>query len=203
LTSPDDTIALFAELSLTLAGFAGVVSACSGRERQFRSTELVRLIHVLSASATVLAGCLGFLIGSAGGLSSDQALALGGTVAGPLSAVLLLPLIRKAWRAVSEPDATTERWILLAVPILNIAVILIFGFAIFAQNPFFPLVLGFSIQLMLGLWLFSRLLTRSNQLGSLLNPVPPHSHPLNQKFIKESPCIPSSRFFLAAPRRYF
>jgi len=38
--TPDDAISLFAELSLGLAGFAGVGSAFAGRTREFRGRTL-------------------------------------------------------------------------------------------------------------------------------------------------------------------
>jgi len=162
LTSPEDTIALFAELSLVLAGFVGVVSAFSGRERRFRPTELIRLTHVLSCAATILAGSLAFFTSSAGGFSIAQSLTMAGAVSCAVAAVLLLPLTMRAWQSGKDPDSTSERWILIAIPVANLSVVLLFGLVTVVENGLFPLIGGFSTQLLIGLWIFARLLTRPN-----------------------------------------
>ena len=162
LTTPEETISLFAELSLVLAGFAGVVSAFSGRERQFRPTELIRLTHVLSCSATILAGCLGYFTCSAGGYSVAHSVATAGVASCAFAAVLLPPLTQRAWRSGRDPDSTSEPWTLFAIPAVNFCVIFLFGFAAVSETGSFPLIGGFSIQLLVGLWLFARLLTRPN-----------------------------------------
>ena len=53
----EDSIALYAELALALAGFAGIVSAVAARERQFRPIERLSLegFRMPNRSSTCLA----------------------------------------------------------------------------------------------------------------------------------------------------
>lgn len=58
MSGAHDVLSLYAELSLGLAGFVGVVSAFSGRDRVFQPIEKVRVMHVLGCAGSVLAGRL-------------------------------------------------------------------------------------------------------------------------------------------------
>jgi branched-subunit amino acid ABC-type transport system permease component len=60
LINISDAVELYAELSLALAGFAGVVTAFAGRERAFRPSERMRLVGIVVLSASVLGGCLAY-----------------------------------------------------------------------------------------------------------------------------------------------
>jgi hypothetical protein len=153
---------IYAELSLVLAGFVGVVSAFAGRTREYRPVELIRLTTVLGCAGAVLAGCLVFFASAAGGFSVDQSLSASGAASCALVAVVLLPLTQEARRRSHEPDSTTERWVLIVVPGLNFLVAALYAYAIIAERSLFLLIGGFSIQLLLGLWIFSRLLMRQN-----------------------------------------
>ena len=72
----ENSIALYAELALALAGFAGVVSAFAGKERQFRPVERIRLVGLMVFSGTVLAGCLAYTVGSIAGVAETRVLAI-------------------------------------------------------------------------------------------------------------------------------
>ena len=148
MTSFQDAVELYAELSLALAGFAGVASAFAGRERSFRPIERMRLVGVVALSASVLGGCLAFLAASIALLPSDQA----ETLAGLASLALLSPLfwvIPRLWVRAREPDSNVDSWSLYLVTLL--------GFGAGWQLAF-----SFGLQLLQGLWLFFLLLTRQN-----------------------------------------
>ena len=59
--TPSDAISLFAELSLGLAGFAGVGAAFAGRNREFLPMERSRLLSIVGLAASVLAGSLAYI----------------------------------------------------------------------------------------------------------------------------------------------
>jgi hypothetical protein len=157
-----DLISIYAELSLVLAGFVGIASAFSGRDRLYRPIEMIRLVHVLGAAGSVLAGCLFFFTAAAGGLDLDQSLAAAGVGGALVVAIVILPTTRRAWRDSAASDATTEPWALWLISIVNILVFVLFLSTVFVGIRQVTLIGGFSIQLLLGLWVFARLLTRAN-----------------------------------------
>jgi drug/metabolite transporter (DMT)-like permease len=123
---------------------------------------MVRLKTVLGCAAMVLVGCLVFFTGAAGGFSVAHSLAASGAASCALAAVVLIPTTLEARRRLRDPDSTTERWVLIVMSTINLLVIALFAYTTIAEDPLFPLVGAFSIQLLVGLWIFSRLLMRSN-----------------------------------------
>ena len=162
MLSPEEMFPLYAELALGLAGFAGVVSAFAGRDREFRPTERVRFLGVVLASATVLAGTFVFFAGSAGGYDDSISLRLSGAICLAISFSMGAPLPLTSWRAGKDPDSTTELWSLYVSLGTFIALWSLYSAAAVTQSGYVALVSGFSIQLLHGLWMFVRVLTRAN-----------------------------------------
>lgn len=160
--SVSDLLGLYAELSLGLSGFAGVASAFAGRSRDFRPIERTRVLGVLLNSGGVLAGCLVFLAADASGFEGSIPLRL--AAAASLAVTLFVPInvLPPAWRHMGDPDSTTELWVLL-VATSGIATNLgLYAATIgFDLGPAF-LLTAFTLQMLLGLWMFARLLTREN-----------------------------------------
>jgi len=162
MQSLSDAFSLYAELAIALAGFTGVAAAFAGRERAFRPTELTRLHGILGNSAGVLAGCLAFY--STRGLQlSEQASQSAVALASLLVAIVLLAVvIPNAWQHQRDPDSTAETWALAMVTTTMAALAVEY---VLAATPWVSaglIVVAFSVQLLLGLWLFVRLLTRPN-----------------------------------------
>ncbi|MFT4518139.1 MAG: hypothetical protein ACI9JM_000516 [Halioglobus sp.] len=158
----ENSIALYAELALALAGFAGIVSAFAGRERQFRPVERLRLGGLMSLSGMVLAGCLAYIVGSLAGIAEATVLVITATVCLiPLSALVLFRL-PQLWRRSEDADATVAKWSLYLVAALMLADLLLFGAAIFVPGSAWMIALGFSLMLLHALWMFVLLLTRAN-----------------------------------------
>jgi hypothetical protein len=161
MTSFQDAVELYAELSLALAGFAGVASAFAGRERSFRPIERMRLVGVVVLSASVLGGCLAFLAASIALLPSSQAEAL----AGLASMALLSPLfwvIPRLWVRARDPDANVDSWSLYLVTVLSVLETILLSSTGLGFGAGWHLALSFGLQLLQGLWLFFLLLTRQN-----------------------------------------
>jgi len=158
--TPDDAISLFAELSLGLAGFAGVGSAFAGRSREFLPMERSRLISVVWLSACVLAGSLAFVsvsfVSESASLRASAAASMIATLA--MILVMIPPLVR----AGSESNARSEKWVLPFSIGLTIVSALLYAFITWSPTSFGLLAATFSLQLFHSLWLFVRLLTRGN-----------------------------------------
>lgn len=150
------------ETSLALAGFAGVVSAFAGRERSFRPVERLRLTGLMSLSAIVLAGSLTYIVASLSGLTEPSVLAITSLVCFLATAVMLGSKIPELWRRSRDSDATVARWSLYLVTGLFLASLLFYGAASFVSGGAWMIALGFTLQLLHGLWLFVLLLTRAN-----------------------------------------
>jgi hypothetical protein len=157
-----ELFSLYAELSMALAGFVGVVSAFSGRNRLFEPIERVRLFTVLGCSGSVLAGCLAYFSASAGEHLSDQSLAVAGVAAFAVTAIVQLPTTAKVFRHIRDPETTTEGWVISLVPGIHLLALVLLASAVITGSALSLLVGAFSIQLLLGLWIFARLLTRLN-----------------------------------------
>lgn len=162
MQSVPDIFSLLAELSIALAGFSGVSSAFAGRERLFRPMERTRLQAVLLASSSVLAGCLALYSASSVGLSEAASAAVAAVVSMVLTLPILAFLVPAGRRHMKDPDSTTETWVLYAVSVYSLVLLGLFGFVAARQGGPDLLVLGFSCQLLFGLWMFVRLLTRPN-----------------------------------------
>jgi hypothetical protein len=61
-----------------------------------------------------------------------------------------------------DPDSTTEVWVLFAVSTYGLSLLVLFGTVALQKGDPDLLVVGFSLQLLFGLWMFVRLLTRPN-----------------------------------------
>lgn len=157
----ENAVALYAELALALAGFAGVVSAFAGKERQFRPVERIRLGALMKCSGTVLAGCLAFIVGSIAGVAETSVLVITAIVCLVPTGAMALNF-PKFWRRSKDSDATVDQWAVYLVAVLIFAYLALFGAAIFVPGSSWTIALGFSLLLLHGLWLFVLLLTRAN-----------------------------------------
>ncbi len=152
------TFELFSELAIAVAGFAAVAVALGGRDRSFGPMELVRLKSLFLYSALVLAGCFGLF-----------ALA-----AAEVSAVIAIRLVSfgeaigfAAFTAATAPGAirltgSNESWVpyvVVGTYGVNILICLVNGLVVARE---WPLIVVFSITILLSLWLFHRLLTRTS-----------------------------------------
>jgi hypothetical protein len=160
--SLEEILPLYAEIAIALAGFVGVVSAFAGREREIRPTERVRFVYVVMCAGSVLAGCLAFFTAIGGGLDTFVACQVSGCSSLLVTGLVALQTVPGAWRHANDPDSTTESWSLYVATGAILVELLLFGIAILSGGHPLPLLCGFSLQLLLGLWMFVRLLTRAN-----------------------------------------
>ena len=150
---------LLAELALALGGFTGVAAAFGGRDRTFTIAERTRLITIFLSAGGALAGSLCVLtFASADALATSAfvwASALGAT-----SQLLHLLIIPRAYRLAIDPKASTVGSTLaLLVVYVAVSLGLLLVNAIVWREAW-PLVAAFSVQLVWGLWAFSRILTQ-------------------------------------------
>jgi len=162
MISLPEAVELYAEISLALAGFAGIASALAGRERRFRSVEKLRLVGVVSLSAAVLGGSLAYMCGSIAGLSESHSESIAAVVSLFLTAPLTIRIFPELWRRSNDPDVTVDSWSLYLVTGLLVTAILLYAFTALGLGAGWQIALAFSLQLMHGIWLFFLLLTRPN-----------------------------------------
>lgn len=162
MQSVPDFDALLAELAIGLAGFTGVSSAFAGRERVFRPMERTRLQAILLGSSSVLAGCLARYSAASVGLDDADSAAISAVAGIALTLPVLLFLVPVSWRHQRDPDSTTEIWVIYVVSTYGLVLLGLFALVVFRLGDPDLLVVGFSLQLLFGLWMFVRLLTRPN-----------------------------------------
>jgi hypothetical protein len=158
--NPNDTIALFAELSVALAGFAGVASAFSGRDRKFGPMERGRLLAIVGLSASILCGCLAFLSVSLGQGSVEQATRAAGlgSLVGCFGMVfgVIVPVLRR----MKEPEANADPWVVYLSAVLVGLAAFSYTWLILFPGNLWLLGVGFSVQMLHCLWMFLRFLTK-------------------------------------------
>ena len=157
-----DAIELYAELALALAGFAGVASAFSGRERRFRPVERLRLVGVVSLSASTFAGCLAHAVATIAGLSVLHASSIAALANLVLLASLVIRILPEFWRRSKDSDAQVDGYSIWLANSLFLGEIVLLAYTLFGFGGGWQLALAFSLQLLHGLWLFFLLLTREN-----------------------------------------
>lgn len=72
------------------------------------------------------------------------------------------PLFTASWRAGKDPDSTTEMWSLYVSLGTFITLWILYATAASTELGYVALVTGFSVQLLHGLWMFVRVLTRAS-----------------------------------------
>ena len=158
----EDTFSLIAEISIGLAGFSGVAAAFGGRDRSFRRTERIRLTGVFVMAGSTLAGCLAIYATAAAGFIAATQYQAAGSVCFVVSAWMLAVPIRQAGGETGNPESTASVGVLALTAGLTTLCLVLYGMCVFQGGLSGPLVSGMSIQLLTGLWMFTRLLTRSN-----------------------------------------
>lgn len=151
------TFELIAELAIAVAGFAAVAVALGGRDREFGAMELVRIKSLFLYSALVLTGCFGLFALVAADVSTPMATRL----------VSFVEAIGFAgFTAATAPEAirltpSNQSWVpyvVIGTYGVNILICLVNGLVVARE---WPLMVVFSITILLSLWLFHRLLTRT------------------------------------------
>jgi hypothetical protein len=158
---PHSTFALIAELSLGLAGFAGVAAAFGGRDRSYAPVEISRLRVLFTHAFLALATSL-FAIGLLFATNTETA-CLWASVAGVLSQTPTSAYFVHVVYKHTANKETTPGWrafffsatAMLAMPLL-------FATSIAMGGSSALLIFALSTQLLYGLWIFMRLLIHRN-----------------------------------------
>lgn len=156
------TFALIAELAVGLAGFGGVAAAFGGRDRSYAPVELTRMRALFVHAALVLASSLfatsllwfGFALSTA----CFWCCLLGLAGEAPAAAYFS----RRAQQYFADPRASTGWFALLATVVPAWLAALFFAAGLLASESMGFLIAGLSVQLLFGLWAFTRILTQRN-----------------------------------------
>jgi len=157
----EDEFGLLAELAIALVGFAGVAAAFAGRERAFRATERVRLVTLFLNSGLVLSGCAGVHILLLAELAPEIVFRTVSLYLAVLVPVASLPFLFQAYRFARDPDSTSEPWALYLTSAQVLIVLTLLSVNVLLATPHF-LAGAFWLEILHGLWMFWRLLTRPN-----------------------------------------
>ncbi len=157
-----DSFALIAELALALAGFSGVASAFGGRDRSYQPVERQRLVSLFAAAGIALAGAASVDTMASAGLPSQQVFTIASALVFILTAVTLLPYLRKGMRFVRDPNSSTTPWVLAVSFGIILAVLALSAANVALGGRAWPLIGGLYLLLLYGLWMFTRILTLRN-----------------------------------------
>jgi hypothetical protein len=162
LTSPIDALNLIAELSVGLAGFAGVASAFSGRDRDYRPTERIRFLAVLQASGTSMAACLAAVTLDHAGVPTATSFRLVAVAFLLIWIVVYLPLLRQAVILARDSESSSSPAAVVITVAHNLLLFAATLLQIARSDLTWPLIFVLSQQLVFGMWMFGRILMRPN-----------------------------------------
>lgn len=159
--SSNDAIALFAEISVALAGLAGVAAALSGRDRSYGLLDRGRIRAIVGLPTVVLAGCLAFTTVVVGGDLSEAAATRAAAATSLLACVPLhVWIVIPAIRDFRQPDSDADAWVIyLSTLLVAFTTVLYACAALYPRSPSI-LIGSFSLQILHAIWMFLRLLTR-------------------------------------------
>jgi len=157
-----DTFHLLAEIAIAVAGFAGVATVFGGREKQFRYAELLRIRGLFQLSALVLTGCFGIASLDAAGMSNEQTISFISIILVLAYGVVALDAPLKAIGLYRKEESTVTVGALITVWLLYVfgLPLLVANFLVIRQE--WPLILLFSLSVLVSIWSFYRLVTRKN-----------------------------------------
>jgi hypothetical protein len=158
MVSPEDAFVVLAELSLALAGFTGVVATFGGRERAFNQVEQMRLGMILWSSGGVLAGSLFLFVVSAGGLSATATYKTVGISMALVRVVGFFRFIPGSLSNLRDDTTTVSTASFAFAHAWSLAILGFYVTAVALGGEAWPLLAGFSLQLIFGLMTFARLL---------------------------------------------
>jgi hypothetical protein len=161
MTSSLATFELFAELSLALAGFSGVAAAFGGRDREFSPIDRGRLDAIFLFSGASLAISLLVVTLVDAGFSDTQAYSFACATSGFLVLGIFFRQVPKAMKLRREGEATTSGAFISFAFVYLLGLPAIYFWAAMFEQSSWPLFAGISSQLLYGLWMFARLLVRS------------------------------------------
>lgn len=159
MVSPEDAFVVLAELSLALAGFTGIVAAFGGRARAYNAVERMRLGIILWSSGGVLSGCLLLFVVSAAQLSSEAAYITVGISMALVRAVSFFRIGPVSLSNLHDKDTTVSTRSFAFAHAWSLATLSLYVTAVALGGAAWPLLAGFSLQLIFGLMVFARLLT--------------------------------------------
>ena len=149
---------MLAELGLGLAGFAGVAAALGGRSREYGSTDLIRLMILFYCAGSVVAGSLAiFTLASYGLEDTTNYLIISGALA-LFFVAAVAPLWLASYRNVSDPKSGAPTWVLIVGTVFFVIVEALYVLNLFKGGESGPLISAFSLSLVYGLWMFTRLM---------------------------------------------
>ena len=162
MVGDQDTFALFAELSLGLAGFAGVAAAFGGRDRSFGPGDRNRLLGIFVCASATLAGCVLVLTLSSTHTPVQSVYWITSALLFVTSAMASFTRVPINYRLARDPKASIEPWAAHLASAFFATLLFLYGGNLWLGGEAWPLLAGFSLQLLFGLWLFTRILTRPN-----------------------------------------
>ena len=139
-----------------------MAAAFAGRDRTYAPVERDRLKGLFQTGGIILIGSLAVPSLSGAGLANPAIFRIVGLAVALCLLALSIAYMPGNVRAMRDPETTTGPWVVgINVAMLGVTVSLFAADALWIGEAW-PLLFGFSILLIHGVWVFFRLLTRRN-----------------------------------------
>ena len=153
---------MLAELGLGLAGFAGVGAAFGGRSRDYGSIDLLRLMVLFFSAGSAVAGSLAILTLASYGLDDSASFLVISAALALISGATGVPLLLAAYRLVRDPKTEAPAWVFMVGTTYFVVLEALYVLNLLKGGEPGPLIAAFSLSLVYGLWMFTRLMVRPN-----------------------------------------
>lgn len=147
---------------MALLGFSGVASAFAGRSPEYNLVDRMRLNAIVFLSGMPLAGSLLLVVLGTAGISAPAAVVAAAVLSFLVVVLSSLRRFPDFFRAARDPDTTTEISLVASVATAMAAAGGFFLLAALRGGVLWSLLAGYSIQLLVGVVVFARLLNRAN-----------------------------------------
>ena len=147
---------------MALLGFSGVASAFAGRLREYDLVDRMRLNAIVFLSGMPLAGSLLLVVLGSGGVDARTAVASAAVLSFLVVALGSVRRFPAFFRAARDPDTTTETALVASIATAMAAAAGLFLLSALLGGVLWCLLAGYSIQLLVGVVVFARLLNRAN-----------------------------------------
>ena len=126
----------------------------------YGEADRARLGQLFTLAAIPLMGSLLAISLASTGLAMESTYLWVSALSLSVIAVYAIAFSPGAYRAAVDPDANTEPWALVVGAVFALANFLLLGGNVLLGGKAWPLISAFSSQLVFGLWIFTRILTR-------------------------------------------
>ena len=125
--------------------------------------DLIRLMVLFLSAGSVVAGSLAILTLASYGFDEATNYSIVSAALTLILGIAGIPLLMAAYRTVKDPDIVAPSWVFVIGIAYLVSLETLYVQNLFNRGESSPLIAAFSLSLVYGLWMFTRLMVRHNR----------------------------------------